>query len=124
MILAEVEAHGWTVSIETCDHKMFVSRNPSGELVRNVASVTRIPSRRLLYAQIFADAPAEETERVMRYLLRVAARGGWWFGPAGTRSRLEDGKHRFRIAIGRKIDVDEAFAEITKYVDLSSEVTA
>lgn len=117
--------NGWTV--EEHDSAAAVSIReasaPVGVLARFPAHLHRVPSTRTV--RVFYRQGASVEDRVWalnagmkaagRNWQRVATR--WW------RRRLPSGRYRFYVSIGKPIDVEETFAQLTAQLDTSIQHT-
>lgn len=124
--LYEADAHGWSLQVRTSrtGKKMHVGRSQDASLVMFYCALTITPARKHLEVMMYDDTPISRIMKIIRIAHALARRDGDWPGTDWGRGRDSNGDEWLSIKLGDEVDVDEAFAQLTEHLDLSSEVTA
>lgn len=124
--LYEADEHGWSLQVRTSrtGKKMHVGRSQAGILVKFYCSLTITPAEKHLEVMVYDDTPVSRIGKLIRLAHTLALRDGEWPGTDWARGTKSNGNEWLSIKLGDPVDVDEAFAQLTEHLDLSSEVTA
>lgn len=123
--LYEADENGWSLQIRTSrtGKKMHVGRAHDASLVRFYSTVTITPEEKRLAVVMYDDCPVSRIAHLTRLAYALARRDGDWPGADWGRGQ-HNGLEWLSIKLGDPIDVNEAFAQLTERIDLSSEVHA
>lgn len=117
--------NGWTVEEHDTAAAVSIreSTAPAGVLARFPAHLHRVPSTRTV--RVFYRQGSSVEDRVWALNAAVKATGPNWQRVAMKwwKRRLPSGRYRFYVSIGKPIDVEETFAQLTAQLDTSIQHT-
>lgn len=121
----EADDNGWSLHIRTSRRgkKMHLGRSQDASLVRFYCALTITPAEKHLEVMMYDDCPVSRIAQLIRLAHTLARRDGEWPGTDWARGQ-HNGHEWLSIKLGDLVDVDEAFAQLTEHIDLSSEVSA
>ncbi|MBT2497137.1 hypothetical protein J7E45_16110 [Microbacterium sp. ISL-59] len=124
--LYEADEHGWSLEVRTSrtGKRMHVGRAQDGSVVRFYCALTITPAEKHLEVMMYDDTSIGYIGKVIRIAHALARRDGEWRGADWGRGRKSNGNEWLSIKLGDPVDVNEAFAQLTERIDLSSEVHA
>lgn len=125
-LLIETEEHGWTIRLRAGElsRACYVARRAKyGDPTRVYGVLSVFPDSREVTVRFLADAQMDLVPHALRIASNIARGEGFWEEAPWLRTIRKDGARVLRLDIGRAINIDEQFAQITEHVDLTSEVT-
>lgn len=124
--LYEVDENGWQLQVRTSrtGRRMHVGHSQNGEIVRFYCALTVTPAEKHIEVMMYDDTPIGRVVQLIHILHALARRNGEWAGTDWARGTKSNGNEWLSIKLGDLVDIDEAFAQLTEHIDLTSEVTA